>query len=339
MSKRKHLTCLIVAQLICLGLGLWIQQNLVLSATRRIVEAGTGPEQVLPAMVSTLKTASVITFVWCSTLLGIVGYLVVTRVHERFAQLSGRPEVEELKRTATLVRTQEAIIFGLAKLADSRDADTGDHLERIALYSSTLASALRRREEFRDVVTPAFVQSIGLSSALHDIGKVGVEDAVLRKPGALTPDERTRIQEHAGIGELCLQGIERRLGRSNFLQMAREIAAAHHERWDGRGYPRGLSGEQIPLAARIVAVADVYDALSSKRVYKPSLPHDHCVEIIRSEAGGQFDPRLVEVFLDIEGVFRGYGERFDVARATAAVQCPADSSVSSSLPVRSGAAV
>jgi response regulator RpfG family c-di-GMP phosphodiesterase len=339
MSKRNHLTCLILAQLICLGLGLWIQQSLVLSATRRSVEQGSGPEQFLPALLSTLNTASAITFLWCSTLLGIVGYLVVTRVHERFTQQTGQPEVEELKRTAALVRTQEAIIFGLAKLADSRDTDTGDHLERIALYSSTLASALRRREEFRDVVTPGFIQSIGLSSALHDIGKVGIEDAVLRKPGALTPDERVRIQEHVAIGEQCLQGIERRLGRSNFLQMAREIAAGHHERWDGRGYPRGLSGEQIPLSARIVAVADVYDALSSKRVYKPSLPHDHCVEIIRSEIGGHFDPRLVEVFLSIEGVFRGYGERFDMAHANAVAQSPADSSVSLSLPLRSGVAV
>ena len=339
MSKRKHLTCLILAQLICLGLGLWIQQNLVLSATRRVVEATSDPEALWSAIASTLKTASAITFLWCSTLLGIVGYLVVTRVHERFAQLTGQPEVEELKRTAALIRTQEAIIFGLAKLADSRDADTGDHLERIALYSSTLASALRRREEFRDVVTPAFVQSIGLSSALHDIGKVGVEDAVLLKPGALTPNERIRMKEHARIGEECLQDIERRLGRSNFLQMAREIAAAHHERWDGRGYPRGLSGEQIPLAARIVSIADVYDALSSKRVYKPALPHSRCVEIIRSESGGQFDPRLVEVFLAIEGVFRGYGERFDAARAAAAAQCPANSSMSSSPLILSGVAV
>jgi response regulator RpfG family c-di-GMP phosphodiesterase len=138
---------------------------------------------------------------------------------------------------------------------------------------------------------------------------VGIEDSILRKPGPLTPEERRRIQEHSRIGEECLQEIERRLGSSNFLRMAREIVASHHERWDGTGYPAGLKGQDIPLAARIVAVADVYDALATKRVYKDALPHDECVEIIRGEAGKQFDPLLVETFLEIEAVFRRIAQR------------------------------
>ena len=202
------------------------------------------------------------------------------------------------------MRTRDAVIFGLAQLADSRDPETGDHLERISIYSTRLASALRRHPQFDTRVTPAFVRLIGISSALHDIGKVGIEDQILRKAGKLTADEVTRMQHHAAIGGECLQEIEQRLGRSNFLQMAREIAFAHHERWDGTGYPKGLAGEEIPLSARIAAIVDVYDALSSKRVYKPRIPHEECVTIIRGQAGMHFDPDLVNVWLTIEPRFR-----------------------------------
>ena len=154
---------------------------------------------------------------------------------------------------------------------------------------------------------------IGVNAALHDIGKVGIEDAILLKPGKLTADERRRMQEHTTIGERCLAEIERRLGACNFLQMARDIVLCHQERWDGSGYPNGLMKTRIPLAARIVAIADVYDALASRRVYKPALPHEECVAIIRAEAGKQFDPEMVETFLKVEKTFREinrrYGER------------------------------
>jgi response regulator RpfG family c-di-GMP phosphodiesterase len=228
------------------------------------------------------------------------------------------------------------VIFGLAKLAESRDPDTGHHLERIALYSTRIAQAVRRHPKFRDVVTAQFVRTIGISSALHDIGKVGVEDAILLKPGLLTDAERHRIQVHAALGGDCIRQIERRLGNSTFLSMAREIALYHHERWDGQGYPHGLKAEDIPLAARIVSIADVYDALSVKRVYKEALPHEVCIDKIRREAGKQFDPDLVEVFLSIEpqiaeisarlkGQSReqvDLGELFDIAHRTPARMTP-----------------
>ena len=216
------------------------------------------------------------------------------------------------------------MIFGLAKLSDSRDSDTGSHLERIAQFSSLLAAELRKRPEFCDRITPGFVQLIGISSALHDIGKVGVEDAILRKPGSLTSDERQRMQLHTQIGDECLREIERRLGSTNFLQMAREIVSAHHERWDGQGYPLGLAGEQIPLSARIVALADVYDALRSKRVYKEALPHEECACLIAEAAGTQFDPRIVNAFLQIHERFRQLADQFQSLEEPSPVARPAD---------------
>ena len=137
-----------------------------------------------------------------------------------------------------------------------------------------------------------------------------MEDSILRKPGALTSDQRARMQAHTQIGAECLKQIEHRLGSTNFLQMAREIVSAHHEWWNGQGYPLGSAGEQIPLSARIVAVADVYDALRSKRVYKNALPHEESVVLIAEAAGTQFDPRVVDVFLQLEDRFRRLSEQF-----------------------------
>lgn len=251
-----------------------------------------------------LPSLSGVTFLWTCALLGIIVFLVLGRFHDEVERERKQVAAETLRRSHSLVRTRDAVILGLAKLADSRDPETGDHLERMSIYSTMLASALQRHPDYSEQVTPAFVRLIGISTALHDIGKVGIEDAILRKPGPLTPEQTARIQEHAAIGGECLLEIELRLGTSNFLQMAREIAFAHHERWDGGGYPKGLAGDHIPLSARIAAIADVYDALSSKRVYKSALPHDVCVATIRSEAGKAFDPKLVEVWLTIEHKYR-----------------------------------
>ena len=214
-----------------------------------------------------------------------------------------------LQRYGDLLRTRDAVIFGLAKLTESRDRDTGNHLERIAVYSTRLATTLRRNPRYRRQLSPAFVKLIGISTALHDIGKVGIEDSILLKPGQFEEQERLVMQMHAAIGGKCIREIESQLGRSNFLQMAREIAFCHHERWDGTGYPKGLAGDEIPLAARIVAVADVYDALAAKRVYKPAFPHGKCVEMIRAEAGKQFDPAVVDAFLEVEAEFRAIAQR------------------------------
>lgn len=256
-------------------------------------------EALAAALVKSFPLLGVLTLAWTVVLLGMVVCMIWSRFYASVERERTQSAEEAMCQTQDLIRTRDAVIFGLAKLADSRDPETGEHLERIAAYSTLLASALRRQPKFEAQVTPAFIRLIGISSALHDIGKVGIEDHILRKPGALTPAERARMQDHAAIGGDCLKEIEQRLGSSNFLHLARMIAMSHHERWDGTGYPRGLAGNAIPLAARIVAVADVYDALASKRVYKDPLPHDRCVAIITEGAGTQFDPDVIEVWLGI----------------------------------------
>ena len=268
-------------------------------------------ERINPTSVkSTLWAASGITLLWTVGVSAVAVFMLLA-YFQRVPTVGGtHSEVQALRQAQALVRTQETVIFGLAKLADSRDTDTGTHLERIAQFSSMLAAELRHRPEFCDRITPDFVQLIGISSALHDIGKVGVEDSILLKPGSLTREERERMQLHTQIGDECLREIERRLGSTNFLKMAREIVSGHHEWWDGQGYPLGLSGERIPLSARIVAVADVYDALRSKRVYKQALPHEESVRLIAEAAGSQFDPRVVEVFLQIHDRFHQLADQF-----------------------------
>lgn len=277
---------------------------LVVYCPRAAIEARTA------AVLSSRPAIGGLTWLWTSVLLSISTYMVLARFYDDAERERTRATAEGLHQRQKLLRTRDAVIFGLAKLADSRDPETGEHLERISVYSTLLASVLRIHPRYAQQVTPAFVRLIGISAALHDIGKVGIEDRILLKPGPLTDDERTRIQEHATMGGDCLREIEQRLGSSNFLQMAREIAFAHHERWDGEGYPRGIKGEAIPLAARIVSIVDVYDALSSRRVYKGPRKHEECVAIIRQAAGTQFDPDLVAIWLGLEGKFRDIARRY-----------------------------
>lgn len=256
-----------------------------------------------------LPAIGLLTLLWIGTMMSISFILLTNRRRSRHEQAPGRTGADDLRQSHTVIRTRNAIIFGLAKLAESRDRDTGDHLERLSIYTTILARAARQHPRYAKLISASFVRNIGLSAALHDIGKVGVEDGILLKPGPLTPEERGRMQAHTTIGGKCLREIEQRLGRSNFLQMAREIALAHHERWDGAGYPHGLVGAAIPLSARITAIADVYDALSSKRVYKNPIAHDVCVDQIRGNAGTQFDPGLTEVWLGVHEKFREVARR------------------------------
>ena len=199
--------------------------------------------------------------------------------------------------------TQDVTIYALAYQAELRDNETGKHIDRTTRYVRLLAEELRRHPRYRAYITDEYLQALERSAPLHDIGKVGVPDHILRKPSALTPQEFAQIQEHAANGALTLRKASRQLGFTSFLELAIQLAESHHERWDGRGYPYQLSGEDIPLSGRIMAVADVYDALRSKRVYKSAYPHDVCVRIIREDSGQQFDPVIVQAFLRAEEKF------------------------------------
>ena len=199
---------------------------------------------------------------------------------------------------------RNATILGLAKLAEYRDADTGAHLERIREYSKILAEDLAKRSEYAGYITPEYIDDIYNSSILHDIGKVGVPDAILLKPGKLTPDEFDIIKRHSALGGDALREVEAKIEGQSFLTLGKEIAYYHHEKWDGTGYPRGLKGDQIPLSARIVALADVYDALTSKRVYKEAFSHQDAKEIIVKSSGTHFAPDIVDAFLKNENEFR-----------------------------------
>ena len=274
------------------------QGHLLLHRSVKDIEAAAAP------LVQALLPTGVVALLWTVTLLSLTVYLIMKRYDERLDHERAESASGVLRQTQRLIRMRDAVIFALAKLAGSRDDETGSHLERLSDYSTLLASALRHHPKFADQATPAFVSLIGLSAVPHDIGKVGIEDGILRKPGRLTPAERERMEMHTVIAGKCLEEIAERLGSSNFLEMAREIALAHHEHWDGTGYPNGLRGEEIPLSARVVAIADVYDALSTPRVYKDALPHEQCVAMIRAAAGQQFDPDLVEVWLTVESKFR-----------------------------------
>ncbi|MBX3381420.1 MAG: response regulator [Phycisphaeraceae bacterium] len=234
-----------------------------------------------------------------------------SRAYHAQKQAKALAESERLRviaeRRAESVNARNTLIFALAKLAESRDTDTGQHLERIAAYSRVLAEQLRVT---LPELTDEWILNLQLASSLHDIGKVGIPDGVLLKPGKLTAEERAVIERHPTIGADALSAILARQPDDELLRMAKNIAASHHERWDGAGYPERLSSDKIPLEARIVSVADVYDALTSKRVYKPALPHGEAIKIITSGRGSQFDPVVVDALLRCEIVFQLAGSQF-----------------------------
>lgn len=213
------------------------------------------------------------------------------------------------KRILSL-ESRDLTIFALAKLAESRDTETGAHLERMREYCRILTQELAETQRYANEVDGDYVQLLYLTSPLHDIGKVGIPDHVLLKPGRLTKDEFQIMQQHAIIGGNTLAAAAKAHPTAEFLSMARDIAYTHHERFDGTGYPYKLAGSQIPLAGRITAIADVYDALTSKRIYKPEYSAETAKEIILEGRGSQFDPYLVDVFLQCEPEFMNVREQF-----------------------------
>lgn len=208
-------------------------------------------------------------------------------------------------------QAHQVVLFALATLAELRESDTESHLLRVQHYVRTLCQRLQARPALAPVVTDEFVEMLVLCVPLYDMGSVGVPDRILLKPGRLTPDELAIMRTHTTLGYEAMVRAETTLKlHSPLLAMAKDVVLYHHEKWNGAGYPKALSGALIPLAARIIAVADVYDALIAAKVYKDGMPHDKAMQIIVSERGAHFDPDVVDAFVEVQAEFAAIAQRF-----------------------------
>ena len=220
-------------------------------------------------------------------------------------------EREVGKRTAEVVAIQDVTILAMVSLAETRDSDTGNHIRRTQHYVKALALKLREQPRFAGLLDDRYIAMLFKSAPLHDIGKVGIPDRILLKPGKLTPEEFELMKTHTTLGRDAIHSAERQLGMPvEFLTLAKEIAYSHQEKWDGSGYPEGIQGEAIPISARMMALADVYDALISRRVYKEGMPHEQALAIITEGRGRHFDPDMVDAFMVIHEEFRAIAQRY-----------------------------
>jgi putative two-component system response regulator len=197
----------------------------------------------------------------------------------------------------------------MGALAEARDEETGGHILRTREYMKVLGKALAEHSTYSQALNKRMINLISRAAPLHDIGKVGVPDRILQKRGKLDSDERRQMDQHVNYGRDAIINAEQQIGATDFTAVAKEIAFSHHEKWDGSGYPLGLTGNEIPLSARMMAVADVYDALVSRRYYKPALPHSEAMALIMSERGTHFDPDLVDAFLTCNEIFSDIAEQ------------------------------
>jgi putative two-component system response regulator len=228
--------------------------------------------------------------------------------------LRGKSDVlqaEVARRTAEIQDLQDALVLSMASLAETRDNETGNHLRRTQHYVKRLAEQLRRQPKFAAELDDRCIDLLFKSAPLHDIGKVGIPDHILLKPGPLDAQEFDIMKTHTTLGREAIESAEQSIGRQvPFLRFAKEIALSHQEKWDGSGYPEGLKGEAIPLSARLMALADVYDALISRRVYKPAFSHEASVQIILKGRGSHFDPEVVTAFDAVQDDFRRIAIRY-----------------------------
>lgn len=231
--------------------------------------------------------------------------LVRARVKAQLELKHHRDNLDKLvrERTRELEQTRQFIINALATLAEWRDPNTGEHVRRTRGYVEILSRELQKQKHYSEQLTDGFINNLCLIAQLHDIGKVCIPDSILQKPGPLTPEEFEIMKQHTVCARNVLDSASEETGSNHFLTTARELAYSHHERWDGTGYPDGLSGEGIPLVARIMAVADVYDALTSERVYKLAYTHAEAVRMITEGRGTQFDALVVDAFNTLEAQF------------------------------------
>jgi putative two-component system response regulator len=213
--------------------------------------------------------------------------------------------------TQEVLHAQQVLVFALTTLAEKREADSENHILRVQNYVLALAKALSQQPKFAQTLTAAYIDTLYRSAPLYDMGSIGIPDRILLKPGRLTPEEFSIMRTHTTIGHAAIERAEKTLGRpSPLLTMVKELVLCHQEKWDGSGYPHALAGTDIPVSARIMAIADVYDALISSRVYRDGVPHDQAIQIILSERGTQFDPDMVDSFINIQDAIADIAQRF-----------------------------
>lgn len=245
------------------------------------------------------------------TMARVATHVSLKQANDRLSERN-RSLAEEVElRTREVQDVQDVTIMAMASLAETRDNETGMHIRRTQNYVKSLAIGLHQSSPYSQQIDESSIELLYKSAPLHDIGKVGIPDGILLKPGRLTPSEFQTMKRHAVLGATIIEQAEKQLSSpSNFLRFAREIAMHHHENWDGSGYPDGLAGEAIPLSARLMAVADVYDALISQRCYKPAFSHQDSTEMIIAKSGKKFDPVVIDVFQQIVDQFAAIAAEF-----------------------------
>ena len=241
----------------------------------------------------------------------VQNHLALKKTADFLRDQNGFLENEVARRTREMMAIQDVTILAMASLAETRDSDTGNHIRRTQYYIKALAEKLRNHPRFSAYLTESNIAVLFKSAPLHDIGKVGIPDKILLKPGKFEPHEFEIMKTHTTIGRDAIEHAETALGTPvEFLSCAKTIALSHQEKWDGSGYPQGLAGDAIPIPARLMAVADVYDALISRRVYKSGMPHEKAVSILIESSGSHFDKDIIDAFVEIQDEFRAIAIRF-----------------------------
>jgi len=231
-------------------------------------------------------------------------HLLVESQKKQLVNFNNNLQIMVDTKTKTVVELKNAFLKTIAELVECRDGLTGEHIGRTEFYMEILLEALRNNDKYKDEVLLWDKELILQSAQLHDVGKIAIRDSILQKPGKLTNSEFEEIKTHVKFGEMVIERIKAKTSERSFLEQASVFVATHHEKWDGSGYPRGLKGNEIPLQGRLMAIADVYDALSSDRPYKKAFSHQEAVEIISRDRGKHFDPDLVDIFLSVSDKFK-----------------------------------
>jgi len=236
-------------------------------------------------------------------------HLLVDKQAKQLKDYNNNLEEMVREKTKTVLELQNAILETVAELVECRDDVTGGHIERTQSFLKSMVNKLNRDKIYQDIISTWDEEFLVQSAQLHDVGKIAVRDSILGKPGRLTEEEFAEMKKHTTFGEAIIEKIEKNTTEQTFLTHAKIFAGTHHERWDGRGYPKGLKGDEIPLQGRIMAIADVYDALISERPYKKAFTHEEAVKIISDGRGTQFDPALVDIFINIADEFNEIAEK------------------------------